>query len=300
MNITLAHPRRLLLAALVLGVLANLLFYGQMALGISMVLFVGAGLALLGFLSLREQRPPSRANLWLGAAALLFAAFVALRDSALLLFLNLLAVGGLLWLLAASYRSQSLAKLTLVQTLANLLVALLEICVRAIPLGLASAKGLNIKQTQMGRFVPLLRGLLLATPIVLVFTALLAAADSVFSSYVTDLFRFEIPFDTSDLVGRFMFTGFVAWLCAGGLLAALDAHMPREPRPAERPAEGVTQPLTPPAPLLRLGMVESLTVLLAVDLLFFVFMLVQGAYFFGGLDTLQRTGMTYADYARRG
>jgi hypothetical protein len=40
--------------------------------------------------------------------------------------------------------------------------------------------------------------------------------------------------------------------------------------------------------------------LLAVDVLFSGFMLVQVAYFFGGMDTLDRTGMTYAIYARRG
>jgi hypothetical protein len=49
-----------------------------------------------------------------------------------------------------------------------------------------------------------------------------------------------------------------------------------------------------------LGAVEALTVLVSVDLLFGGFVAVQGAYFFGGLDTLARTGMTYAEYARRG
>jgi hypothetical protein len=50
----------------------------------------------------------------------------------------------------------------------------------------------------------------------------------------------------------------------------------------------------------RLGWVEATTVVCAVDLLFLSFVAIQAAYFFGGLDTLARTGMTYADYARRG
>lgn len=40
--------------------------------------------------------------------------------------------------------------------------------------------------------------------------------------------------------------------------------------------------------------------LLAVDAVFAVFVALQAAYLFGGLDTLQAAGLTYADYARRG
>jgi hypothetical protein len=77
----------------------------------------------------------------------------------------------------------------------------------------------------------------------------------------------------------------LAWLTAGGL--ALAASTP----PAERPAVASSW---------RLGRPEALTVLLAVDALFLGFVLLQGAYLFGGLDTLGATGLTYAEYARRG
>ena len=50
----------------------------------------------------------------------------------------------------------------------------------------------------------------------------------------------------------------------------------------------------------RLGVVESLTILVAVDVLFAVFVGLQLAYLFGGLDTMAAGGITYADYARRG
>jgi hypothetical protein len=118
-------------------------------------------------------------------------------------------------------------------------------------------------------------------------------------------------------------TLFVAWVCSGGLLVALasDAHSAFggaveavfggliglvHTRHAsvshhDLPAEGATQLLSEPkrAPL-SLGWVEALTVLVSVDMLFGSFIAIQGAYFFGGLDTLDRTGMTYAEYARRG
>src|SRR5919201_216353 len=42
------------------------------------------------------------------------------------------------------------------------------------------------------------------------------------------------------------------------------------------------------------------TMLLSIDALFIFFVALQVAYLFGGLDTLNATGLTYAAYARRG
>jgi hypothetical protein len=42
------------------------------------------------------------------------------------------------------------------------------------------------------------------------------------------------------------------------------------------------------------------TVLVVLDLLFIGFVALQGAYLFGGRDTLEASGITYAEYARRG
>ena len=50
----------------------------------------------------------------------------------------------------------------------------------------------------------------------------------------------------------------------------------------------------------RIGTTECLVVLVALDALFAAFVVIQAAYLFGGLDTLATTGMTYAEYARRG
>jgi hypothetical protein len=50
----------------------------------------------------------------------------------------------------------------------------------------------------------------------------------------------------------------------------------------------------------RLGTAESVTVLVALDLLFAGFVALQATYLFGGGDTLAATGLTYAEYARRG
>jgi hypothetical protein len=64
---------------------------------------------------------------------------------------------------------------------------------------------------------------------------------------------------------------------------------------AAAPPVAVTGGATP-----RLGVTEAVTILVAVDALFAVFVGLQLAYLFGGLDTMAAGGITYANYARRG
>ncbi len=318
----LRHPSRLLLAALALGVCADQLFYGRW-LGVSAALFVALGLSALASLAATEERPPTRANLWLGGAALFFALCLAWRDAPALVALNLLALFGLLILLTANYCGDALTRLPGLRALAQLFVTPLEISVRPGPLLVQSAGKIRFERAQTRRLLPIGRGLLLATPVVACFTVLLMAADSVFASYITQLFSLKLPFDMSTLVGHLALIGLIGWGCCGGLLAALASDT-RSPfaqafetifgglaglvyaAPASAvaealPSEGATQRLDPAKrPPLSLGWVEALTILIAVDLLFGSFIAIQSAYFFGGLSTLGRTGMTFAEYARRG
>jgi hypothetical protein len=315
-------PTRILLMALILGLAADQLFYGR-RLGISAPIFVALGLATLAWLSAAEERPPTRANLWVGGAALFFAFCLAWRDAPALTALNLLAVLGLLVVMAASYRTAPLASQREEHTLAHAMSAGLEIAFRPAPLAAHSVAHLRVERLPTRRLAPVGRGLALATPLLIVFTGLLMAADSVFASYVGQLFSFELPFDLGTVVGHALFALGAAWICAGGLLTALlsegrsparagfeslldwGAWLVRLPAkrdaPEELPAEGATRRLEPPSrPPISLGLVEGVTVLGAVDVLFGGFMAIQGTYFFGGLDTLARTGMTYSEYARRG
>ncbi len=317
---TLRHPPRILLAALALGICADQLFYARW-LGISAPLFVGLGLAALLGLGAAEQRPPARANLWLGGAALFFAGCLAWRAAPLLTALNALAALGLLLLLAAGYRGASLVRAPIELALARAAAAAVEIGLRPAPLVARSAGAIRIERSQARRLLPVGRGLALAMPALACFTLLLAAADSVFASYVLQILRVELPFDLATVAGHAMLALAVAWSCAGGLLVALlsDARSPIggaidalfgglaglvriDPAAvADLPAEGATRRLDlPRRPPISIGAVEALTVLVSVDALFGSFMAIQGAYFFGGLDTLERTGMTYAEYARRG
>jgi hypothetical protein len=65
---------------------------------------------------------------------------------------------------------------------------------------------------------------------------------------------------------------------------------------------GADTTIPPVLPRLRglLSSTAGTTMLLALDALFVFFVALQVAYLFGGLDTLNATGLTYSSYARRG
>jgi hypothetical protein len=132
--------------------------------------------------------------------------------------------------------------------------------------------------------LPVVRGMLIAIPLLLVFVALFASADAVFSRLMDDLFRFDV--EIGDVGWRVVLAIALAWLTAGGLAFAAVASEPR--------AEAA------PTSTRLVGTTELVTILVSVNLVFAVFVALQGAYLFGGLDTLATTGMTYAAYARRG
>jgi hypothetical protein len=139
-----------------------------------------------------------------------------------------------------------------------------------------------------GRVAPVLRGLLIAVPLVILFVALFSAADAVFAQITEDLFDWDL--DLGSLPGRLVVTVLVAWLSAGlFVFVAGGEDRTREAGSAfVRPAR------------FRLGSAEAVTVLVVLDLLFIGFVVLQGTYLFGGRDTLEASGLTYAEYARRG
>ena len=75
--------------------------------------------------------------------------------------------------------------------------------------------------TASGRGSPCYRGLLIATPILLVFALLFASADAVFAGLVRDALDLPISIDLEDLTGRAVVVLVVAWAAAG--LFALGA-----------------------------------------------------------------------------
>src|SRR5207247_1996593 len=126
-------------------------------------------------------------------------------------------------------------------------------------------------------------GTLLALPLLLVFGGLFASADAVFGNVLAG--AFDIDFGA---VASHTFLIACGTTLAGGVLwsALLRA---------------VAQPTGGPGRGFSLGIVPVGTALGLLDALFLLFVVIQLRYFFGGTDLIQRTtGLTYAEYARRG
>ena len=126
------------------------------------------------------------------------------------------------------------------------------------------------------------RVLLLTVPLVLVFTVLLSRADPVFASV------FALPQINAEVVFQHVFlTGAFAWWSAGFIRGALLGTSHRFALPERLPV--------------RLGLVEITTSLGAVIALFAIFVGLQLRWLFGGAEiVLATTGLTVAEYARRG
>lgn len=292
-----SRPRRLerstaapiVLAAVCFGGLAQLLLFGQSA-GLNFVLGTAALLGLAVAIRPRDVRLDPL-DLWLPLAALLFASFIALRADGPLLLFDLLA--------DVALTGASLAALAGISVTRRAMLPLTRLGVTLVAVALLGASRLRAGIEPLADRLasplgpsarPVARGLLLALPAVLLFSGLFAAADAVFAAYLGDLLSFS--FDLGELPPRVLFALGWAWL-AGGLLVFVASG-----REDSQPTDTVVA--RPPSLPLRLGAAEATTVLLAVDLVFAFFVVIQGAYLFGGRDTLETSGLTYSLYARRG
>lgn len=276
-----------LLAALLLGLLADLLLRAEGRPGLNAFLMAIAGATTLWLLGRIRAQPVSAESRWLVLGAVGFAALLMLRDAEALAVFDLLAIIVLLGL-AAGRGALQWARQAEVQPLfatAARVAALIALgplgwslgSAKSVPGGTPGARG-----TWRSRSGTLVRGVAMALPALLVLVALLSAADPVFAGLLQRL----VSFGLEPLLEHLGFAALMAWFASGYLRAALvpDPAIDslRLPRPALSPAE----------PAIALSLLA---------LLFLAFLAVQARYLFGGADVVALTdGLGYAEYARRG
>jgi hypothetical protein len=293
MTTTLPHfPTRILAAALALGAIFDQLFYGRLP-GLSVLLFVSAVLLALTGLGRSESVAPVRRNLWLVVPLLFFAAMVAVRANGFLIALNILACLLLLALLAYFYAAGRLDRIGVFGYYLSLLLSSVNALFRAAPLLPAGIEVSRLNRKNVGRALPVLRGLLLALPVAIVFLVLLASADMVFERYLGALFNLQFLPDMRETMLRTALALFVAWIMAGGLAFALSRRDAGEDEPWESALQTVPT-------IIRIGFVESTVILTVINLIFLLFGWIQLSYLFGGQANIAAEGLTYAEYARRG
>jgi hypothetical protein len=254
--------------------------------GISFPLFVllllGALLALGG----REGWQRARPNAWLMLPCVFFSGMVFVRASPLLTALNVGATGMLLLLLAHFWAAGRVERLGLGGYPSTVLDSAWS-AARVAPAVVCSEVGRFPVRGVLVRLLPVVRGAVLALPVLSLFTVLLVSADGVFEEALTRGLMFATSLFSWASVERSVFTGVSAFGVLGGLAHALRRR--REFEEGEREAS---------AGVGRLEFVESLTLVGLVDMLFLGFVSLQLVFMWGGARL--PSGLTYSEYARRG
>jgi hypothetical protein len=276
--------RRILALAVGGGLVTRWALGGPLGLGFFvLVAALVAAFALAGGQESLQQARAARA--WV-IAALFFAAMVVLRDSPELTRLNVLAVVGLLGLAARDAVAAPQRTRLLEFPLSAMEAARGSLWGTATMAHEVLAQGLEVKQRAPGSTASVVRGLALASPVVLVLTALLSSGDEHFHDAVAGITG-SVPalvLSATDWV----FCTLAAAALVSGLLTYALRRRPVETPTAERPARR------------QVGATEGLIVLGSVVLVFAAFLGVQAAWLFAQDPSTPGTGLTYATWARKG
>ena len=256
-----SRVRPVLLLALAGGVLFDALVPGSAAgvnAAIVMAAFLVAALLVAGPEGVRRMDP---ADAWLAPAAVVLAAMAAIRAdewlvSADLVFAAALAAGAI-GCLAGGRITRGLVPKVLelaVGAIAAAGIGALNLLTSQRPVAAASEAGGPSRGAAMRgrlrRAAPVLRGLVIAVPVVVVFVVLFASADAVFARLTSDLLAFQPDIDLGDLATRSIVITIVAWGAAGLLGLAggmLPAFVP-VPAAAADSQSGAEPAVTAPAP----------------------------------------------------
>lgn len=275
------RPTKLAIDVLVLGAtlgaLGDILFY-RAKIGLNAALWVNA-LALAAWLVHRRTRRAPAGLPALLALGAFFAVCLAWRASPFLWFWDVVAIAAVATTIAAHLRGAlPWARITdYARGALDLAGAVMAGPVHALREAPWPAAGPKPSRTPA-----IVIGAVLAVPVVLVFGSLLAAADPAMDALV----RVLLDWDLEAVVTHFAILGVTGWLAAAWL-----RHLGVTP---SRPA------VLSNGRLPTLGAIELGIPLGALTLLLAVFIGVQTRYLFGGEAFVHLTGITYAQFARRG
>ncbi len=285
------NPNLLWFSALILGWLFDFLFWDQ-TIGVNFAIYTA--LCVLGGLLLlwRAGQPPARGVLWLIPPLLFFMSVPAIRTEPMTVSLSVLFTILLAGLGAISYLGGRWVRYSLADYVAGFAGLFASMIARPISVRLQVNKEeqeSGVKRTRTNIW-PYVRGIVIAVPILAIFSGLLASADTIFSKELSDFFK--LFFDVEKIpeyIFRLVYILIFAYALAGTFLHA-------SAKSRDEKLLGTEKPLVPQF----LGFPETTIIMGSVIVLFTAFVIVQFRYFFGGQANLGVGGLTDSEYARRG
>ncbi|MDM8564988.1 DUF4173 domain-containing protein [Candidatus Halobeggiatoa sp. HSG11] len=276
----------ILIISLLMGV-AGIFLFNSKAWGINVTLF---SLLLIAFILIVRNL----AHLYVGyreytlmASGVFFALALTWRDS---LVLNSLSYLGLMLTISLAFNTATRPKLRYLE-----ISQIFQDFLLSIEYGISSYRDLiredihwnEVKNHWGDNINSILRGLMVTTPMLLVFGLLLIASDARFEQAVFNSLNWEL---NEESVLRF---GAIFIICCWFSIAILRGTI--FVNSINKNVEKLYLPIW------RLGCIETGITLGAVNLLFLSFIIIQFTYFFGGDALIQSLdGPTYSNYARRG
>ena len=279
-----SHARFVLGIALLAGVGGDLLLRA-LPWGWNFTLW---GMVLLGAVVLASMK--TRSSLPRGALPVLLAStcsagFLTLRDSTALGFWNVSATLLGAGLLAARMPSGDFARSPILDYLHALLLHGVHTAAGPVFLLWKDLRSPAEKGRPGGfPWAPVLRGMALTLPALLLFGGLLTSADATFEYVVREI----LEIDVWSIVSHLVLIGLFSWTVAGFLRGRFLAGKTAVPSDLGPRSFGI-------------GITELGILVGVLDLLFLLFVLLQIPYLFGGESmVIETASLTYAAYARRG
>ncbi len=281
-----ANPNRFWFTVILLGWVFDFLFWKK-PVGINFAIYVTLCL-ISGILLLRADglRLSQRSGLLLLPVAF-FSAMTFIRLEPMVVFLSGLMTVFLMGVFTLTYLNGEWVRYGLLDYVIGYLRLFGSMIAR--PLGF----GAEIRREQPSpsekrnsRVWPILRGIVIALPVIAIFASLLSSADPIFAKRFEDFIDLFNIDNLPEYIFRLAYILVFAYILAGTYLHA-----------AQMSAEKVEEKtLIPPF----LGFTESTIVLGSVVILFVAFVVIQFQYFFGGQVNIHLDGYTYSEYARKG
>lgn len=284
-----SNPNRFWWTVFALGWAFDFLFWKKSP-GINIVLYVLLCLAA-GILLLRaDGQRPTRNTLLLLPLIAVFTVMTFARREPMTVFLSVVLITFLMGVFAMSFLGGRWPAYSLPDYLNGFLRLIGSMIAR--PLGFTA----DVKREQVesgersaSRIWPVVRGILIALPIVAIFAALLGSADAVFNQRLDEFIElFELEY-LPEYIFRLVYI-----LVFGYAIAGVYLHAATQSKDGK--LVGEEKPVIPAF----LGFTEAAIVLGSVAILFAAFVVIQFQYFFGGQANIQIDGYTYSEYARNG
>jgi hypothetical protein len=282
--------KKLLLTSLLLGIAFDILFWKKSP-GISFIIFVLLCLTAV-YLLLRVQNiSPDRKSLFILVPIIFFSVMTFIRSDPLTSFLNYTLTLFSAAVLVMTYRSG----LWILYGLSDYTANTFHLIGSMFSLGWFQITNTDSKQKtsdgrkHKNRVWPIVRGLLLASPVLLVFTALFSSADLIFAQRLDDFLVNLNPEKLTEIIFRGSYIIIIAYFLVG-----IIRHV--ESRSQNKKLIGLDKPTVAPF----LGFTEASIILGSVLILFSAFVVIQFQYFFSGQANIIIEGFTYSEYARRG